>query len=168
MPEGTALVPLPPPSRSPRAQTARVVGLPDAANTASRDHQVRIQFPWQRGVAPQAGGLSDTGSRAHPEGHAPGDHTAGTWVRVAEWLAGPNWGSHALPRIGSEVLVEFLHADIDQPVIAGQLYNGEAAPPFAAGMDAGILSWKAKSTTTGSSLLLGDYGTMEHLLSMGS
>jgi type VI secretion system secreted protein VgrG len=32
---------------------------------------------------------------------------------------------------GSEVLVEFLHGDIDQPVITGQLYNGEVAPPFA-------------------------------------
>lgn len=116
---------------APGAQTARVVGLPDAAVTGNRDHQVRIQFPWQRGRAPNPGGLTDTASRSNPDGHAPGDHASGTWVRVAEWLAGPNWGSHALPRIGSEVLVEFLHGDIDQPVITGQLYNGEVAPPFA-------------------------------------
>ncbi|WP_435574604.1 phage baseplate assembly protein V [Alterluteimonas muca] len=56
---------------------------------------------------------------------------------VAEWLAGPNWGSHFLPRIGAEVLVEFLHGDIDQPRITGQLYNGDVAPPFAAGIDGG-------------------------------
>ena len=79
-------------------QTAHVVGLPDAAVTPSRDHQVRIQFAWQRGEHPNPGGLS-AGS------HAPGDHTSGTWVPVAEWLAGPNWGSHFLPRIGAEVLV---------------------------------------------------------------
>lgn len=136
VPRATAIVPL---ARAkplaPGAQTARVVGLPDAANTANRDHQVRIQFAWQRGAQPHAGGLNDAGSSANPDGHAPGDDTSGTWVRVAEWLAGPNWGSHALPRIGSEVLVEFLHADIDQPVVTGQLYNGEVAPPFALGDD---------------------------------
>ncbi|MFC3551852.1 type VI secretion system Vgr family protein [Lysobacter cavernae] len=132
MPADTALVPLARPKPlAPGAQTARVVGLPDAANTASRDHQVRIQFAWQRGTAPHTGGLDDAGSSSHPDGHAPGDHTCGTWVRVAEWLAGPNWGSHALPRIGAEVLVEFLHADIDQPVVSGQLFNGDVAPPFA-------------------------------------
>ncbi|MGY0618459.1 type VI secretion system Vgr family protein [Lysobacter sp. A378] len=112
-------------------QTAHVVGLPDASITSTRDHQVRIQFPWQRGVAPNRGGLTETGSSTHPDGHAPGDHSSGTWVRVSEWQAGPNWGSHALPRIGSEVLVEFLHGDIDQPVIVGQLYNGAIPPPFA-------------------------------------
>ncbi|QOY62256.1 type VI secretion system tip protein VgrG [Lysobacter sp. H21R4] len=116
---------------APGMQTATVVGLPESAVTSTRDHQVRIQFPWQRGAAPNPGGLTDAGSRAHPNGHAPGDDTSGTWVRVAEWVAGPNWGSHALPRVGSEVLVEFLHGDIDQPVITGQLYNGKIAPPFA-------------------------------------
>ncbi|MGY0797714.1 type VI secretion system Vgr family protein [Lysobacter sp. A286] len=112
-------------------QTAHVVGLPDASITPTRDHQVRVQFPWQRGVAPNRGGLTETGSNTHPDGHAPGDHSSGTWVRVSEWQAGPNWGSHALPRIGSEVLVEFLHGDIDQPVVVGQLYNGAIPPPFA-------------------------------------
>ncbi|QOW23191.1 type VI secretion system tip protein VgrG [Lysobacter avium] len=116
---------------APGLQTAMVVGLPESAVTSTRDHQVRIQFPWQRGTAPNTGGLTDTGSHANPDGHAPGDDTSGTWVRVAEWMAGPNWGSHALPRVGSEVLVEFLHGDIDQPVITGQLYNGNVAPPFA-------------------------------------
>ncbi|WP_429001894.1 type VI secretion system Vgr family protein [Xanthomonas sp.] len=114
-------------------QSARVVGVADAAVSPSRDHQVRIQFPWQRGAQPTPGGLSDSAS-AEP-GHAPGDQSAGTWVPVAEWVAGPNWGSHFLPRIGSEVLVEFLHGDLDQPRITGQLYNGEVAPPFGGGLD---------------------------------
>lgn len=130
VPAGTPIIPL---ARrkptAPGAQTARVVGMPGAAVTSSRDHQVRIQFGWQRGTRPNPGGLAAGGK--HDDGHAPGDDTSGTWVRVAEWLAGPNWGSHALPRVGSEVLVEFLHGDIDQPIIVGQLYNGEVAPPFA-------------------------------------
>lgn len=128
----TAIVPSPRPKpTAPGMQTALVVGLPKAAITSTRDHQVRIQFPWQRGLVPNSGGLTDTASSASPDGHAPGDDTSGTWVRVAEWQAGPNWGSHALPRIGSEVLVEFLHGDIDAPIIVGQLYNGNVAPPFA-------------------------------------
>lgn len=133
-PADTPLVPYPRARpTAPGAQTARVVGLPGAAVTSTRDHQVRIQFPWQRGTSPHAGGLTDTGSYTQVEGHAPGDETSGLWVRVAEWLAGPNWGTHTLPRMGSEVLVEFLHGDIDQPVVTGQLYNGEVAPPFALG-----------------------------------
>ncbi|WP_313422615.1 type VI secretion system Vgr family protein [Stenotrophomonas rhizophila] len=114
-------------------QTARVVGVSDSVVTPNREHQVRIQFGWQRGAAPNPGGLTDTGSKL--TGHAPGDQTSGSWVPVAEWVAGPNWGTHFLPRIGSEVLVEFLHGDIDQPRITGQLYNGEVAPPFGGGID---------------------------------
>ncbi|KAF1712006.1 type VI secretion system tip protein VgrG [Pseudoxanthomonas kalamensis DSM 18571] len=133
---GTALVPRDAPRpRVHGPQTARVVGLPDDALTPTRGHQVRIQFPWQRGASPHPGGLSDTGSSATPDGHAPGDATSGSWVPVAEWLAGPNWGSHFLPRIGAEVLVEFLHGDIDQPRVTGQLYNGQVELPFAAGID---------------------------------
>ncbi|MDH5823498.1 type VI secretion system Vgr family protein, partial [Luteimonas sp. RD2P54] len=134
VPAGTPVAPLPrdrPTVHGP--QTARVVGLPEAAVSPSRDHQVRIQLAWQRGPRPNPGGLQDSGSE-HP-GHAPGDATSGTWVPVAEWVAGPNWGSHFLPRVGAEVLVEFLHGDIDQPRVTGQLYNGEVAPPFAGGID---------------------------------
>ena len=133
-PAGTPLAPLPRPRPTVHGpQTARVVGLPEAAVTSNREHQVRIQFFWQRGPAPNAGGLTGTASQ-HP-GHAPGDATSGTWVQVAEWIAGPNWGSHFLPLVGAEVLVEFAHGDIDQPRVTGQLYNGEAAPPFAGGID---------------------------------
>ncbi|WP_269792304.1 type VI secretion system Vgr family protein [Stenotrophomonas sp. Iso1] len=114
-------------------QTARVVGVPGATVSPNRDHQVRIQFGWQRGPRPNSGGMTDTGS-SH-SGHAPGDHTSGSWVPVVEWLAGPNWGTSFLPRIGSEVLVEFLHGDIDQPRITGQLYNAEVPPPFGGGID---------------------------------
>ena len=114
-------------------QSARVVGVADATLSPNREHQVRIQFGWQRGPSPNAGGLTDTGSKQ--SGHAPGDHTSGSWVAVAEWVAGPNWGTAFLPRIGSEVLVEFLHGDIDQPRITGQLYNGSVQPPFGGGSD---------------------------------
>jgi uncharacterized protein involved in type VI secretion and phage assembly len=106
-------------------QTAIVVGTAGAPIHTDRDHRIKVQFHWQRGdsshsrlgAALQAG---DTG--------APADNSAGTWVRVATPLApiaGANWGSNALPRVGQEVLIDFLEGDIDRPVVIGALYNGD-------------------------------------------
>ncbi|RSZ59628.1 type VI secretion system tip protein VgrG [Massilia atriviolacea] len=106
-------------------QSAIVVGPPGAVIHTDRDHRVKVQFHWQRGV--------NSHSRMphpRPDGHsgAPADDQAGTWVRVATPLApvaGTNWGSNALPRVGQEVLVDFLEGNIDRPVIIGALYNGQ-------------------------------------------
>jgi type VI secretion system secreted protein VgrG len=125
----------PQPCTAPGPQTALVVGLPDAAATTTRDHQVRIQFPWQRGRSPNPGGMAHN---SDGEGSAPGDDSAGAWVRVAEALAGPNWGTQFTPRIGTEVLVDFIEGDVDRPVIVAQLYTGADPPPFAAGVDSGV------------------------------
>jgi len=123
-------------------QTALIVGLPDTVNTTTREHQVRIQFAWQRGAASNPGGLThDTDEK----GNAPGNDASGTWVRVAEALAGPNWGSQFTPRIGTEVLVDFIEGDMDRPLVVAQLYTGSDTPPFSAGVDteinhAGVIS----------------------------
>ena len=129
-----ALTSAPHPTTAPGPQCALVVGLPDAVSTTTRDHQVRIQFAWQRGVRANAGGLTHDTDDA---GCAPGDERSGTWVRVAEALAGPNWGTLFTPRIGTEVLVDFIEGDIDRPVIVAQLFNGADLPPFSAGVDSG-------------------------------
>ncbi|WP_229498953.1 type VI secretion system Vgr family protein [Pseudoduganella ginsengisoli] len=113
-------------------QTALVVGLAGAVSTTDRDHQVRIQFAWQRGANANAGGMPHN---TEDGGCAPGDERSGTWVRVAEALAGPNWGSQFTPRVGTEVLVDFIEGDIDRPVIVAQLYTGNDVPPFSAGED---------------------------------
>nr|WP_314543770.1 type VI secretion system tip protein TssI/VgrG [uncultured Massilia sp.] len=119
---------LPPPRPTVRGQhSAIVVGPPGAPIHTDRDHRVKVQFHWQRGSA----GHNRLDHPA-PDSHAgaPGDDTAGTWIRVATPLApvaGANWGSHALPRVGQEVLVDFLEGDIDRPVIIGALYNGAGA-----------------------------------------
>lgn len=119
---------------APGPQTALVVGLPGSVATVTRDHQVKIQFAWQRGMAPNAGGMAhDTDD----QGNAPGDDRSGTWVRVAEALAGPNWGTVFTPRVGTEVLVDFIEGDMDRPVVVAQLYTGVDTPPFAAGVDSG-------------------------------
>nr|WP_315222585.1 type VI secretion system Vgr family protein [uncultured Duganella sp.] len=116
-------------------QTALVVGLPDAINTTTREHQVRIQFAWQRGAGANAGGLPHN---TDDKGNAPGNDGSGTWVRVAEALAGPNWGSQFTPRIGTEVLVDFIEGDMDRPLVVAQLYTGADTPPYSAGVDTDI------------------------------
>lgn len=63
--------------------------------------RVRIRYHWQ-----------DTGD-------------ATCWVRVAQRSAGGGAGSQFLPRIGQEVLVQFIENDIDRPIIVGALYNGQ-------------------------------------------
>jgi len=120
---------------APGPQCALVVGVAGAVATSNRDHQVRVQFPWQRGARPNAGGMAHN---LDAKGCAPGNETSGAWVRVAEALAGPNWGSVFTPRIGTEVLVDFIEGDIDRPVIVAQLYNGADLPPFSAGVDSGV------------------------------
>ena len=106
-------------------QSAIVVGPSGAVIHTDRDHRIKIQFHWQRG--------SNSHSRMshpHPDGHtgAPGNDAAGTWVRVATPLAGANWGSNMVPRVGQEVLVDFLDGDIDRPVVIGCLSNGRGQP----------------------------------------
>lgn len=102
-------------------QTAIVVGPPGAVVYTDRDHRIKVQFHWQRGAASHS-----RMDHPAPEGHtgAPANHGAGTWVRVATPLAGANWGSNMIPRVGQEVLVDFLDGDIDRPVVIGALYNG--------------------------------------------
>jgi type VI secretion system secreted protein VgrG len=108
-------------------QTAVVVGPAGTPIHTDRDGRIKVQFHWQRGVASHS-----RLDHPAPDGHtgAPADDGAGTWVRVATPLApvaGANWGSHALPRVGQEVLVDFLDGNIDRPVVIGAVYNGAGA-----------------------------------------
>lgn len=132
---------VPPACRRPAvvgAQTALVVGHENDAVSTERDLRVRVQFPWQRGSAPVAGGLAGPLTPSQEEsGHAPGDAAASQWVRVAHPSAGANWGAVFMPRIGTEVLVEFVEGDPDRPVVVGQLHNGHDALPWPAGVESG-------------------------------
>ncbi|MGK5056737.1 type VI secretion system Vgr family protein [Janthinobacterium sp. LB2P49] len=106
-------------------QTAIVVGPSGAVIHTDRDHRIKVQFHWQRGT------LSHSRlPHPHTDSHtgAPGDDSAGTWVRVATTLApmaGANWGGHAVPRVGQEVVIDFLEGNIDRPVVIGTVYNGQ-------------------------------------------
>jgi type VI secretion system secreted protein VgrG len=72
--------------------------------------RVVVQFHWDR------------------EGAA--DENSSCWVRVAQRWAGKGWGAVYIPRIGHEVLVDFLEGDPDQPIITGVVYNGANMPPY--------------------------------------
>jgi type VI secretion system VgrG family protein len=100
--------------------TAIVVGASGQDLTTERDHRIKVQMHWQRGAQSQS-------RRAHPQGNdnAPGNDGAYIWVRVAEAAAGSNWGSSFIPRIGQEVILDYIEGDIDRPIVVGSLYNGK-------------------------------------------
>ncbi|MFG1173022.1 type VI secretion system tip protein TssI/VgrG [Erwiniaceae bacterium CAU 1747] len=51
------------------------------------------------------------------------------WIRVTQPWAGQGWGMLAIPRIGQEVVVDFLHGDPDQPIVTGRTYHASNVPP---------------------------------------
>src|SRR5690606_6254346 len=67
---------------APRQDTALVVGVQNEPVTTDRDHRVKVQFGWQRGLAPNPGGLEHAHA-TEADGNAPGNERSGTWVRVA-------------------------------------------------------------------------------------
>ncbi len=103
------------------SQTAIVIGSQGQPGHTDRDHRIKIQFHWQRG------GQASARGQGHPSGedNAPAQDSLGAWVRVSSTAAGDNWGQVGTPRIGQEVLVDFIGGDINRPVIVGALYNGE-------------------------------------------
>jgi len=92
------------------SQTAYVVGPSGEEIHVDKYGRVKVQFHWDRE------GKYDAGSSC--------------WMRVAQGWAGNNWGSMFIPRIGMEVLVQFLEGDPDQPLITGCVYNPSALPPY--------------------------------------
>lgn len=102
-----------PPRVSPRAlvhgtQTAVVTGPSGQEIFTDKYGRVKVQFFWN--------GESEKVS---------------CWIRVAQTWAGKNWGSIAIPRVGQEVVVDFLEGDPDRPLIIGSVYNADQMPPYA-------------------------------------
>lgn len=92
-------------------QTARVVGPAGDEIHTDKYGRVKVQFHWDR--------------------YGNANENSSCWIRVAHPWAGRNWGMIALPRIGQEVIVDFLEGDPDRPIITGRVYNGEQMPPWA-------------------------------------
>jgi type VI secretion system secreted protein VgrG len=95
----------------PGPQTAVVTG-PAGEEIHTDEHgRITVQFHWDR-------------EGAH-------DENTTCWIRVAQAWAGREWGAIHLPRIGQEVIVDFLEGDPDRPIVTGRVYNAENPPPYA-------------------------------------
>jgi len=92
-------------------QTAVVVGPGGEEIYTDKYGRVKVQFHWDR-----------RGKK---------DENSSCWIRVSSPWAGKGWGAVSLPRIGQEVIVDFLEGDPDEPIITGRVYNAEQMPPYA-------------------------------------
>lgn len=98
--------------------TARVVGEPGEVIHTDEHRRIQVQFHWDR------------------EGQR--NQNSSCWLRLAQNWAGSQHGNQFLPRVGDEVIVEFLEGDPDQPVVTGSLYNGSAKTSFEPRTQTGI------------------------------
>jgi type VI secretion system secreted protein VgrG len=127
-----ASVPFRPPRATPKPvvegiQTATVVGPKGEEIYTDKYGRVKVQFHWDR-----------EGVR---------DEKSSCWIRVSSTFAGGQYGAIFTPRIGHEVVVDFLEGDPDRPLITGSVYNADRMPPYE------LPAEKTKSTTkTDSSL----------------
>ncbi len=126
------------PYRSPRItpkpivegpQTAVVTG-PSGEEIHTDEHgRVKVQFHWDR--------------------YSEANENSSCWIRVSQPWAGKKWGGIFLPRIGQEVIVEFLEGDPDRPIITGRVYNGVAKPPYDLPANATMSTVKSNSSKGG-------------------
>ena len=127
-------VPFHPPraSRKPLvwgSQTAVVVGKSGEEIWTDKHGRVKVQFHWDR-----------NGKK---------NEDSSCWVRVATSWAGKSWGFVQIPRLGQEVIVDFLEGDPDRPIITGRVYNAEQTPPYALPGDQTQSGVKSRSSKGG-------------------
>jgi len=91
-------------------QTAIVVGPSGEEIYTDKYGRVKVLFHWDR--------------------YSKADENSSCWIRVSQEWAGKKYGAIYLPRIGQEVIVEFLEGDPDRPIITGRVYNAETMPPY--------------------------------------
>lgn len=127
-------VPFRPLRRTPKPivqgpQTAVVVGPAGEEIYSDSYGRVKVQFFWDR--------------------RGKFDENSSCWIRVSQGWAGKIWGGIALPRIGQEVIVEFIEGDPDRPIITGRVYNGELMPPYELPRHQTMSTFKSRSTKAG-------------------
>jgi type VI secretion system secreted protein VgrG len=99
-----------PKARVEGAQTAVVVGPANEEIFTDKYGRIKVQFPWDR--------------------QGTNDQNSSCWVRVATSWAGQQWGAISIPRVGQEVVVDFLEGDPDRPLVVGSVYNAGQMPPY--------------------------------------
>ncbi|MBE9876936.1 type VI secretion system tip protein VgrG, partial [Escherichia coli] len=90
-------------------QSAVVTGPAGEEIFCDEHGHVRVKFNWDR--------------------YNPADQDSSCWIRVAQAWAGTGFGHLAIPRVGQEVIVDFLNGDPDQPIIMGRTYHQENRTP---------------------------------------
>lgn len=106
-------------------QTAVVTGPEGEEIYTDEFGRVKVKFHWDR--------------------LGPCDDRSSCWVRVSQPHAGAGWGHIDLPRVGEEVIVDFLEGDPDRPIIVGRVYNGCNRVPFRLPQNKTISGYKSKS-----------------------
>lgn len=111
-------------------QTAIVVGSSEDTEIYTDQYgRVKCQFHWDR--------------------YGEANQDSSCWIRVAQSWAGKKWGALYLPRVGQEVIVDFLEGDPDRPIITGRVYNGVNMPPYTLPDDKTKSTLKSLSSTGG-------------------
>ena len=123
-----------PPRSTPRPviggpQTALVVGPSGQEIYCDKYGRIRVQFFWDR--------LGQS------------DEKSSCWVRVMQPLAGRGWGAVFTPRIGMEVVVDFLQGDPDRPLVIGAVYNATNMPPWTLPDNQTQTGFLSRSSTQG-------------------
>jgi type VI secretion system secreted protein VgrG len=113
----------------PGPQTALVVGPSGEEIYTDEYGRVKVRFHWDR--------------------YGRADENSSCWIRVAHVWAGRQWGAIYTPRIGQEVIVEFLEGDPDHPIITGRVYNAQAMPPYDLPANKTISTLKSDTTKGG-------------------
>jgi len=109
------------------SQSALVVGPAGEEIYVDDDGRIKVQFHWDR-----------LGKK---------NEKSTCWIRVMQPWSGAGWGVSFIPRIGMEVLVNFLEGDADRPVILGSVYNGSNKPPFKSKTQSGIRTRSSQKGT---------------------
>lgn len=113
----------------PGMQSASVVGAPGAEIHTDEFGRVRVQFHWDR-----EGAFDDKST---------------CWLRVAEGWGGAGFGLLSLPRVGHEVLVDFVAGNPDEPIIVGRVHGGTTPTPFGLPAHPSKTGWRTRSTPGG-------------------
>jgi type VI secretion system secreted protein VgrG len=111
-------------------QTAVVVGPAGEEIYTDKYGRVKVQFFWDR--------------------YGKKDENSSCWVRVSHPWAGGKWGFIHIPRIGQEVIVDFIGGDPDYPMITGRVYNADQMPPYGLPDNKTASGIKSRSTKGGS------------------
>ncbi|ACX87793.1 type VI secretion system Vgr family protein [Pectobacterium parmentieri WPP163] len=128
-------------------QTAKVVGPTGESIWTDNYGRVKVKFHWDR--------------------QAKGDDTSSCWIRVSSAWAGQGFGGVQIPRIGDEVVVDFINGDPDRPIITGRVYNKSSMPPWELPAAATVMGFMTRSkdgnNDNGSHLLFEDKAGSEKI-----